>query len=130
MGFHGRDHDHGVVEQLLEPGAHFFRDGQRATLFDAGDDFQQQRAGDLVDGQPLQVREDIVLEGAADLIERALTALFKGELPMLQPLLIDRDEGVFACQLDGLALLLAVATGVDALGKQGTRFVPQITGFT
>ena len=128
VGLHGRDDDHGEVEQLLEPSADLFRYRQRVTLLDAADHFQQMRAGDLVDGQPLQVGKDVLLEDAANLLQRTLPALFEGELPVLHPLFVDRHEGVLAGEFDGLAFLLALGAGVDAPGDQRARLVAQLPG--
>ena len=125
VGLHGRDDHHRVVEQLLEPGAYLLSHRQRIALFDAADHFQQMRSGDLVDGQPLQGRKNVLLEDAANLLQRTLSALFERELPVLHPLFVDRHEGVLAGELDGLALLLALGTRVDAPGDQGARFVAQ-----
>ena len=44
---------------------------------------------------------------------------------MYHPLLVDRHEGVLAGELDGLALLLALGTRVDAPGDQRARLVAQ-----
>lgn len=76
------------------------------------------RGLDFVDGQPLQIGEDVLLEGPANLLQRTWAAFLEGELAMFHPLFVDRHEGVLTGELDGLALLLALGAGIVPLATR------------
>jgi hypothetical protein len=83
-----------------------FGDGQRAALFYLAEDAQQVRAGDVVDGEVIERREDLLLEDAPDLRQAGLSSFFQRKLTVGQPQFIDGLEAVFACQNGGLLLIL------------------------
>jgi len=127
--FQTRHGHQGIAEQLVEPGPHLLGDGQCLASLDPGDDFQQIRALDLVDRALAQQRKNVLVEDAWEYRGGALPALLETEFAMGEPLPVHSFEGVLTGELGNRTLLLAVNTGIDALGDQGPCFVAKRTGF-
>ncbi|MPM48173.1 hypothetical protein SDC9_94897 [bioreactor metagenome] len=121
------DHQ-GVAEQLVEPGADLLGDGERLALLDRRHDAHELGAANVVDRHLPQGGQNVLVENAQDLRERALAALLEFLAAMLDPGIKDVLEGVFACQPGRVPTLITFDLGINPPGEQGLGLVPLSAG--
>lgn len=80
-------------------------------MLDGAEDGQQVVAGDVFDRALDQGGQDVLFEDPEDLRQRALTTFVQAQAAEVDPLVVDRLEGMFCFILSLKALLLTVFTG-------------------
>ena len=117
IGFHAFDQDQGIAEQLPPPSANLLGGGEGLALLDPCQNPEKLRPTNVVDRHFPQGGQHILAEDALDLRQRAVAAGLEFLRAIFNPGVVDGLEGEIRCQLDGMALLLAIEMKIDALGQ-------------